>query len=425
MNTYCLLIVSAIAALLPLAACADAEAEAEADPEDDKALHAALVQLTDSIERTEAELRRFDGYLSGEDRAGAYLHLSRMLLRSLEEHVIQDPDFPFFRVLDTRIREGGDNPDQRYLFSRIRGGEAYRIWGNRGSAARIEFQLYAGEPWAGAGRSAGFLDFEQLRTNSDGSFEVFLSTKRQGQNWLYNPADADVVVVRQIYSDWSTSAPGHIHIDKVSSLGKRRPPEEGAAVATRLRNAADALFRSATVWPRFVQQRYLDKLAPNTLSPLIDTEQVGGVKGRWMAQGYFVLKPDQALVIKTWPTAAAYQGIQLTDLWFSSLDYADRITSLNDVQALRAPDGAYYFVVAASDPLYHNWLDTGGLPRGVFLLRFDGVQGDIPETRWPSTKLVDIVDLPDLIPGWNQGLVSSRAEMLRERRRHVQVRFNY
>jgi len=406
------------AALLPLSLCAEPAVD------DRQALHGSLEYLQESIRKSETELTRFDAFSRGEDQGGAYLHLARMLIRSLEEQVIQDPDFPYFRILDTRIREGGDNPDQRYLFSRIRGGETYRIWGNRGSAARVEFQLYAGEPWAGQGHVAGFLDFDTVHFGKDGSFEVYLSAKKQGENWLLSPADADVVIVRQIYTNWSTANPGDIHIDKVASLGQRRPVEHNAAIASRLRNAGDALHRAATVWPRFVQQHYLDKQPPNTLSPLLDTAAVGGVNGRWMAQGYFALSPAQALVIKTWPTAAAYQGVQLTDLWFASLDYADRITSLNTRQALQALDGAYYFVVAGSDPHYRNWLDTGELPRGVFLLRFDGVKGDIPENLWPSAELVNVADLPSRIPGWKDGLVSSRAEMLRERRAHVQVRFN-
>ena len=53
----------------------------------------------------------------------------RSMAKSLEAEVIQDPDYPYFRILDFWLREGGDNPDQRYAFSPIRGGEAYRVWG--------------------------------------------------------------------------------------------------------------------------------------------------------------------------------------------------------------------------------------------------------------------------------------------------------
>ena len=62
-----------------------------------------------------------------------------------------------------RIREAGDNPDQRYWTSRVRGGATYRIWGNVGTARRVDVQIYAGIPaQPGGGQSAAFLDFESL-----------------------------------------------------------------------------------------------------------------------------------------------------------------------------------------------------------------------------------------------------------------------
>jgi hypothetical protein len=59
-------------------------------------------------------------YQDEESRASGLAFISSMMIRTLEEDVVQDVDFPFFRVLDFRIREGGDNPDQRYRFARIR-----------------------------------------------------------------------------------------------------------------------------------------------------------------------------------------------------------------------------------------------------------------------------------------------------------------
>jgi hypothetical protein len=91
-----------------------------------------------------------------------------------------------------------------------------------------------------------------------------------------------------------------------------------------------------------------------------------------MSNGHFELAPDEALVVTLWPIGARYQGIQLTDPWFSSLEYANRVTSLSADQAHRSADGAYRFVVAARDPGVQNWLDTTGLPKGTLLIRFDG-----------------------------------------------------
>ena len=72
------------------------------------------------------------------EQVGGYRHMLRSISKSLEAEVLQDADYPYFRILDFWLREGGDNPDQRYAFVPIRGGEAYRIWGELGSASMVK-----------------------------------------------------------------------------------------------------------------------------------------------------------------------------------------------------------------------------------------------------------------------------------------------
>ena len=71
-------------------------------------------------------------------------------------------------------------------------------------------------------------------------------------------------------------------------------------------------------------------------------------------------------------TSAKYQAVQLTDMWFASLEQANQVSSLTTKQSLQAPDGSYYYVVSQHDPGYANWLDSGALARGTLLLRWDG-----------------------------------------------------
>ena len=78
-------------------------------------------------------------------------------------------------------------------------------------------------------------------------------------------------------------------------------------------------------------------------------------------------RQDEVLLLKMPPTSARYQAIQLADMWFASLEYADCITSLNDAQSIVAADGNTYYVISATDPGYPNWLDAEGGKRGVFL----------------------------------------------------------
>jgi len=404
---------------LPLALALSATASEKDDPS------TALAAFALRIERSEQALRKSPAYGSEAEQALAYLHLSRAIIRALEAEVLQDADFPYFRILDFWLREGGDNPDQRYAFSPIRGGEAYRIWGRLGSARRVEIQLYAGEPWAGTGRSAGYLAFEDIEIAGDGSFSVMLGTERgvgDHRSWLRNPLEATTVFVRHIYDDWNEALPGEAHIDRVGLTGARMPLPTPADLARRLHAAAEMLEKSATVWPNFVQKRYVKAGPTNSVSKLIDTYALGGAKGRWMAGGHFVLAPGKAVLIKTPATRAQYQAIQLADMWFNSLEHANQISSLTTRQSVRAADDVYYTVISNEDPGHANWLDAGGLERGVFLLRYDGVLGEIPEAQHPSARLVDLDALEGLIPDFTRVSENERQRTRAARRQHLQRR---
>lgn len=388
-------------------------------------LEANFDEFLGKIAQAARELRDSDFYSSEENRAGAHMFLLGMVIARLEEHVIFEPDFPFFRVLDTRIREGGDNPDQRYLISRLNPGETYRIWGTVGDAQRLEFQVYAGDPYAGAGRMASYLGAEDLQVRSDGTFEVMVSPVAQAGNWLENPKDVTRILVRQIYSDWeATTTPGDVHIDRVGHEGDRRPPLQSDDLARRLRQASDDLAAQTRTWPAIVQKSYLD-MRPNQLSQPFDPGTVGGVPGRWMVRGNFDLGDDEAMVITAWPGSGDYQGIQLFDPWFSSVEYANRQTSLTGDQAHRDTDGAYRFVLCNRDPGVPNWLDTAGRRKGFILMRFDGsTRPDFPTEEHPHATTVKIDALREVLPTDTPKVeADERAQQIAARRRHVQLRF--
>jgi hypothetical protein len=127
-------------------------------------------------------------------------------------------------------------------------------------------------------------------------------------------------------------------------------------------------------------------------------------------------------VVRIPQSDANYQAIQLTDMWFASLEHANQVSSLTTRQSVRAPDGAYYYVIAEEDPGYANWLDPGALARGTFLLRWDGVGEPLSEDQHPSARVVAPGDLPQAIPGFEVVSPEHREQVRRDRRRHLQRR---
>jgi len=385
-------------------------------------LAAAFAELVETLRAVETDIRATPAFGDEQERIGGYRHILRSVAKGLEAEVRQDPDYPYFRILDWWLREGGDNPDQRYAFSPIRGGEPYRVWGELGSATRVELQIYAGRPWDGSGRSTGYLTFEEIELEPDGSFEIWVTPEEHEGNWLRNPPEGTTLFARHVYAEWDDAPTGDIHIDRVGFEGRRRPPETEAELAAKIRAASTMFGTTARTWPAFVQRRYVQGAPVNTVRPPIDTYALGGARGRWMSGGYFELEDGEALLIRMPPSAAQYQAIQLADMWMASLEHGNQVSSLTTEQSTPSDDGAYWYVVANEEPGHANWLDAGALRRGLILIRWDGVQGALSESQFPTVERVRLDDLADRIPGLRPVDEGEREAVRRTRREHLQRR---
>ncbi|MFN8624752.1 MAG: DUF1214 domain-containing protein [Candidatus Binatia bacterium] len=411
----------------PPAAGASSDSTWKPSQETGDALQWAAQNLATAITESADFIRRHPFYTDDLNRAAGMTFLSRMLLWALQQKVNGDADYPFFRVVDFNVRAGGDCPYQRYLMADLRGGEQYRIWGTRGTQRGLDAQVYAGTPWkSGTGRSASVLTMEEMQFNADGTFEIALSPERTRGNWLENPPDGTSVLVRQIFCDWRNELPGEVHIDRVGYEGRLKPAMTTAEVARRIAAAAEEFKMECRLWPNFFLERTVKAQPVNTLSPARDRSAHGGRPGRPMSEGSFELADDDALVVTMWPSPATCQGIQLMDDWMASLEYANRQTSLTLDQAYLSSDGAYHFVIAHRDPGVQNWLDTMGLRQGGIIIRYDGLRIDqLPRNRMPVAKKIKLARLRRAIPKDTPTITpAQRDAAIRERRRHVQRRFN-
>jgi hypothetical protein len=392
---------------------------------------AGWADLCESLGKAADFVQAHPYYADPQNRASGFAMMTAVLIKALETQVIIDPDFPIFHVHDARLLSGADNPDQRYLSCPIRGGVAYRIWGRIHGERRLDIQVYGGKPTASApGRSAAFLGFEAIQLEADGTFEIMLSPEPAGRNWIENPADGAQVLVRQVYSDWAQDAPGEVHIDRVGFEGALRPALAEPDLADRFRSAGEKVLQEVTAWATLHQMMIgqPDVATPvNRIPPLVDTFAQGGAKGRYMTFTIFELEPDEALVLRTWPTGATYQAVHLRDMWNSSLEYSNRQTSLTTEQAFLDADGSYWMVVGARDPGIQNWLDTMGLTRGRLACRYDGI-GDRPfdPAKTPTVVKVKYAELKSVLPAGTPPYgPADRAAAIALRRRHLQERCHY
>ena len=98
--------------------------------------------------------------------------------------------------------------------------------------------------------------------------------------------------------------------------------------------------------------------------------------------GFFELGPDDALIVDASPPDARFWDVQLYNMgWFETLDFANRVTSLNHTQGHLSPDGRFRAVVAHRDPGVPNWLDTQGYEQGMITFRWISARTDPTPVR--------------------------------------------
>jgi hypothetical protein len=110
----------------------------------------------------------------------------------------------------------------------------------------------------------------------------------------------------------------------------------------------------------------------------------------------------------------------LGNIWWETIDYGNRQSSLNGHQAVVDDDGKVRVVVAHQDPGVANWLDTAGHSQGPIILRC--VRTDTAPV--PSTSLVPFDRLAEELPSDTRWVTpDERAAAIEIRRKAVSRRF--
>ena len=389
----------------------------------DGSLESSYDTFIDSLVKAGEFVQTHEYYGSDREKAQAYIHILSSLISVIKQEIFIDTSFPYFNNLSTFSKVGMDNADQTYHQTFIDGSGIYKVWGTRGSSKTISFTTYLPDTLS---KSLHVLD--ELKYEQDGSFEITLGGKNQNfANWMPLENTLIRLLVRQTYSDWDNEIPGTIHIDRIDKEKPSFPVINSRSVSSNLVNLGNKVLLNATRWPEYQLKRIEQMIAVNSISKPRKVGQTGGLLGRLMSHGHFNLKDDEVLIIKAWPTEAEYQGIQLGNPWWQSLDYANRITSLTADQSTLSSDGAYYYILSKTDPGYANWLDIEDFDRGAILMRWDGLKDTyLDSALFPTAYLVKIDELKSFLPSDEQKISKDeRINQILNRRKHVQKRFNY
>ncbi len=284
----------------------------------------------------------------------------------------------------------GENPDNHYLGASLDGKYDYRVWGTRGDAKWISFNLFSGGGFGGGGPGVGAtMHEEHMAIEPDGSFEVIISQQEHSGNWLHSEADTRSLAVRQTFLDRPHQQHAELHIER---LGAEKEPPEPLTPEELYLSLLYAGFYVKGVAEIGSQWATRQSKWPNVFTDEAEGPETDKFKDpqiKWH-QAYFDLSDDEALLVEFTPPECEYWMIALHNHWMETLDYVHHQATLNCHSAQVETDGSVRFVVARNDPGVPNWLDTAGHRRGTIGVRWVGP--DVVDIL-PSTKVVKLSSL--------------------------------
>jgi hypothetical protein len=342
-----------------------------------------------------------------QDLLEGYDYLAGSIKASLQMAWAYERDFPYFtQSTGPYAKMGLDNPDTVYWHAYLRDDAEYVVTGQRGTVRDVSFQVLNGDysPVEVPDSLTAF-DDRSVEIGEDGTYEMRFGPKKEnpGKNYFTLGPGSAMLVVREVYSDWTTEKRGMLRIQRVDRIGSAPPPPSGEVVRKRYGVAGKILLSRLRTFLAFPEWFYL-KLPVNTMTEPRSTP--GGLTTQFSSAGHYRLEDDQVMVVTVPVSDAPYQGFQLGSMWYLSLDYINHQTSLNADQAHIDPDGKMRFVISERDPGLANWLERTGHHRGYVQIRWQRLSRDLKPEDGPEVEVMTVDELPERLPYYEQARVT-------------------
>jgi hypothetical protein len=348
------------------------------------------------------------------DLAAGMRHLLVLLAAGVDEALRFDPD-PILCVQRASTNDvvtwGMECPDCLYTRATMRGGESYRLFGNRGTARYVGLQTMNGI----ASTANALVD--ELDADADGNFEVVLAANAHDGNWLRIEGAHPTLTVRHFFYDWDTETPSSLRIERISEPMQRYAPavDRDSVVSRQLVALGDFVHDNLDFFLRFGEAA-----PPNGFLPPIDRTAIGAAAENKPVIGRWELGADEALILEVEPPQGVYWSFSLGNPWWETIHYGRHQSSLNAHQTVVDSDGLVRVVLCGRDPGVANWLDTAGFSNGAMILRC--VRTTTAPT--PRARVVAFDEIASALPADTSRVTAAeRASVIERRRRAVHERF--
>jgi hypothetical protein len=355
----------------------------------------------------------------------------RALLRRLASDVSRDleggdpehPELSWFHP----FKNGQDNPDGLYQIATVDLSRTYRLSGNIGTVRYLGLSVMTTDFSEGKIEQFLTVNGDDLQTDENGAFELLFGAGpcpdgTSSAVWHALPPRRCRLMVRQFFYDWEVEEPADLHLEclEPGPAPSRLGPVD---LTSRLGPTADRVVDMTAFWADFGSQ-HLVRGEVNSFDHVQSAQGAASSMGGSLDQGYgqawYRIAEGEALLLEVEIPECTYWAVQLGDVWYQSLDWWNRQSSLNGHQAVVGTDGVFRAVITHRDPGIANWLDATGATQGVITFRWN--QATFQPV--PTAELVSFDDLTvRLDDRWSKVTPVERAEVLRLRRRAALRRF--
>jgi len=318
-----------------------------------------------------------------------------------------DPAFPQIHPFCTPNRKlGGDVADFTYRQAWISGEHTYRLTGRRGTARFFNLTVQGPRPALMANGNAPlhepFGDVpeanifgQQIISEADGSFELFIGGERQGANWLPTTPGSRKLFIREGFDHWNET-PTQLTIERMGMTQPRPLPDAGRMIAA-MDWAGQFLSGAMRDWPEHAWANSGGVVDPAQVNRFPADKSANSAddarRGRMAAHMVWELAADEALIVEM-DMHDGFWNFTMGGGFMGSMDFLYRPVSYTPARTRVDADHVVRLILAHDDPGVHNWLDTQGFAAGN--LTYRNLQSQNPATF--RTRLVKRRELLSALP---------------------------
>jgi hypothetical protein len=348
------------------------------DTPDDQRLHDAWEGFCDRLKVAGSRAFKETSPANPMQRADAFRFLTQNLGQAFDIALeTKDTQYPMLHAFSSpTCKLASDCADYVYIMAWIDGNSVYRISGNRGTARFINFAVQGPRPEKMANGAPSIhepfgdtpetnISGQQLKTDWDGGFELYIGGEKQGENWVPTTPVSRKLFIRQGF-DRFDERPATFRIERIG-MTEPKPLPTPARMVEAIDWAGMFLDTMMETWPDW-GLNYGGMNSVNAFpGGLADTE-ADKKRGRAASSMHWVLAPDEALIVEF----DRHDGLWMfTNMgaFCTSMDFLYRPVSYTPSRSKVDADGKIRLVLAHDDPGLHNWVDTQGFERGHLTYR--------------------------------------------------------